>query len=146
MALKLYIDAACINAVGASVAVVAYTDHSEGAQDFAFYLADVEADASNTGTLEVVATSAPGVDNIALSIADGDSGGGQQASELKLASTAAGLDSAVAGADLQLGTSITAGVGGAVQVHARFENTRTVPGVASDLSFGVNAVQVRAKS
>lgn len=123
MALKLYTDAACTNAVGVSVAVVAYTDHSEGAQDFAFYLADVEADAGNTGTLEVVATSAPGVDNIALSIADGDSGGGQQASELKLASTAAGLDSAVAGADLQLGTSITAGVGGGASACAFRKHT-----------------------
>lgn len=145
MSLKLYADAACTTAVGASIAVAAFTDHSEGAQDFAFYLADVEADAGDTGLYEVVASSSPGVDAIVLIPADGNTGGGQQVSELKLATTALGLDSAVAGAALSLGSTITAGVSGAVQLHARFENTRSVVGVASDLSIGHNAIEVRAK-
>ena len=143
--LKLYTDAACTSAVGASVPVAAFTDHSEGAQDFLFYLADVEADAGDTGDYEVVASSNPVVDNIVLTPADGDPVGGQSVSELKLSTTLLGLDSATAGDPLSLGTTITAGESGAVEVHARFENTRTVVGIASDLTIDVSAVQVRVK-
>lgn len=48
-----------------------------------------------------------------------------QPTEIKLASTAAGLDAAVAGDPLNLGASITGGVAGAVEVNVRITNAVT---------------------
>lgn len=46
-------------------------------------------------------------------------------SEIKLATTLIGLDSAVAGAALSLGVSVTSGVANAVEIHVRVANTVT---------------------
>jgi hypothetical protein len=47
--------------------------------------------------------------------------------EVKLASTLIGLDTAVAGASLDLGTQIDSGVVNAKEVHIRIDNTVTTP-------------------
>lgn len=48
-----------------------------------------------------------------------------QDTEIKLATTSGGLDSAVAGAALNLGTSLSSGVGNAVAIHVRVTNAVT---------------------
>jgi len=66
-----------------------------------------------------------------------------QPTEIKLATTAAGLDSATGGAALNLGTTILAGVGNAVEVNIRVENTvTTVSSNAGnpELSLYINSV------
>ncbi|SEQ49346.1 hypothetical protein SAMN03080615_01675 [Amphritea atlantica] len=142
--LTLYTDAACTSAVGASVSLSAYVDHSEGSQDLPFYLADKEADPGDTGTIEVVDETNPGVDNIIFSLVDNNPGGGQVVTEFKLASTLLGLDSAVAGASLSLGNQIIAGVSGAVEVYVRFTNARETIGVSADIEPWVSGVIARA--
>jgi len=66
-----------------------------------------------------------------------------QPTEIKLAATAAGLDSAVAGDPLNLGTTLTAGVGNAVEVNIRVTNAvTTVSSNAGnpELSLFINSV------
>lgn len=142
--LTLYTDAGCESAVGASVSLGAYTDHTEGAQDLVFYLADIESDPTDAGGFERVDQTDPGVGSIVMSIADANPGTGQAASEYKLASTSEGLDSATAGASLSLGTSITAGASGAVAIYVRFENARETLGVNSDITLDITSTTARA--
>lgn len=142
--LNLYTDAACANAVGASVSLSAWADHSEGSQDLMFYLADIEADPLDGGTIEVVDQTNPGVDNIILSFLDANPGTGNAVSEFKVASTLVGLDSAVAGASLSLGNQIIAGASGALEVHVRFANARESVGVNADVSAQVTATIAQA--
>lgn len=62
-----------------------------------------------------------------------------QDTEIKLATTSGGLDSAVAGAALNLGTSLSSGVGNAVQVHVRVTNAvTTVSNNTSNPELAVN--------
>ena len=63
--------------------------------------------------------------------------------ELKLATTLAGLDSATAGAALILGTSVLSGTDGAIPLHIRITNTVTTPSsntATPELSININNV------
>ena len=63
--------------------------------------------------------------------------------EIKLATTAAGLDSATAGAALSLGTTVTSGVGNAVEINIRVTNTVTTVSTNvgnPEISIDINSV------
>jgi len=70
-------------------------------------------------------------------------GKNHQPSEIKLASTAGGLDAAVAGASLSLGSVILSGSGNSVEIHYRIENAvsnvRNTAGNAH-IGFSINTV------
>ena len=84
------------------------------------------------------AASAPGTDPVQISVEDVAAGAGIAATAIKLALTAGGLDSAVAGAPLSIGTSIASGSSVAIFVRT----TQGVLGVGlyEDLSLTSNAV------
>jgi hypothetical protein len=86
-------------------------------QDFTRYFG------STDSALKVEANSDPGNDQITVSIVDADPGNGHEASEIKLALTEAGLDTAVGGASLDLGTSITGGTSNKKTIWIRATNT-----------------------
>lgn len=77
----------------------------------------------------------PGVTAIVVSIADADAGTGAPATEFKLALSAGGLDTAVAGDPLTLSTSITSGVASAVPIYTRRDSALTVAGSYTDISL-----------
>lgn len=81
----------------------------------------------------------PGGAQIVVSVSDAASGSGIPASAIKLALTSGGLDSAVAGASLALGTSIAGGVAGAKAIHIRAAWS-SVAGVFDDLSLVTSEV------
>jgi len=83
---------------------------------------------------------APGVDAIVASIVDADAGTGAPASEIKLALSAGGLATAVAGASLALSTSITSGVANAVPIYTRRASALTVAGSYADLSLATQTL------
>jgi hypothetical protein len=63
--------------------------------------------------------------------------------EIKLATTSIGLDTAVAGASLSLGTSIDSGAENAAQIHIRVTNTVTTLSNNvghPEISFAINSV------
>lgn len=74
-------------------------------------------------------------------------GASHQPSEIKLALTSGGLGAAVAGAALNLGTSITGGVAGAVEVNIRITNAVTVVSNNAgtpEIALYVNNIQERS--
>lgn len=84
------------------------------------------------------AASDPGVDPVQVEPFDTASGAGLAASVVKLALSAGGLDSAVAGAALNIGTSI--GSGTTVAVHYRVTLPATAEGAYTDVILRTNEV------
>lgn len=82
-------------------------------EDFVIYFGSTE-----TGR-QVQADSDPGTDPISIQIADAASGSGVESTDVKLAATNGGLDSATAGADLDLPATVLSGVGNAEAIHIR---------------------------
>lgn len=68
-------------------------------------------------------TANPGVDEITIDIVDTATGGTAPDTDVKLATSQAGLSSATAGASLTAGTTITAGVGNAFVFWLRFTDS-----------------------
>ncbi len=79
---------------------------------------------TTVATNKIEAASNPGVDQIAVSIADSAPGGGVEVTDIKLATSQANLGSAVGGAPLNIGTTIAGGVPSAVPVWYRWNNTQ----------------------
>lgn len=96
--------------------------------------------APDTGTVAQVAAD-PGVTEIIVSIVDADAGTGAPASEIKLALSSVGLDSATGGAALTLTTSVDSGVANAVPIHLRRVSALTTAGVYSDISLTAQELQ-----
>jgi hypothetical protein len=132
MAWKLYTDSACTTPFGGTLSFVHKSDFSDNPQDRVLYYADVELDPVDNGSYQMK-MSAGG--NINITIQDTTSSSGHETSEIKLATTSAGLDTAVAGASLSLGTSLTSGVSGRKEIHIRVTNAVTTPGISTELSL-----------
>lgn len=77
----------------------------------------------------------PGVDPIEISVVDANAGTGSPATEFKLALSLVGLDSAVAGAALEIGTQVTSGTANAIPIYTRRTTAIAVAGVYTDLTL-----------
>lgn len=86
------------------------------------------------------ANSSPGVDPIVVSIADASPGSGVPPADVKLALSAAGLDSAVGGASLTLPATVASGVDGALEIHIRVLDSTHVGGLDTGLSLVTNTL------
>lgn len=86
------------------------------------------------------AKSNPGVDQVTVSIVDAATGSGSPATDVKLALTAGGLDSATGGAPVDLGAVVSGGVANAVAIHIRVLDSTGNTGLHSDLSLTTNAL------
>ena len=84
------------------------------------------------------AKSAPGVDQIELSITDSASASGEPTSAVKLAPTQSLLDTATGGAALNLGVTINSGAANAVPVWVRFTDATGTFGNYDDLGWTFN--------
>lgn len=84
------------------------------------------------------AASNPGVDQIALSIADAAPGSGVEASHVKLALSQATLTSAVAGAARNLGTQLSSGPGNALKVYVRVDTPALAIGTYTGITLQTN--------
>ena len=85
------------------------------------------------------AASAPGADPITITPADASVSSGVETSMLKLALTSAGLDSATAGAALNVGAQLSSGVSNAVEVWLRVDAGALTAGSYTDASLDVVA-------
>lgn len=129
--LQFYSDAALSSPL-TKANVVQRSDGATGPVDQVAYLG------SGVANKKIRAASNPGVDNIVLSVVDADGPTGQTAAAVKLATSLAGLDSAVAGDPLTLGTEILSGAANAVAVHIRIEDQTATVGTYTDLSLQTN--------
>lgn len=82
-------------------------------EDFVLYFGSTESGR------QVQADSDPGTDPVQIQIADAASGSGVETTDVKLAATNGGLDSATAGAALDLAATVLSGVGNAEPIHVR---------------------------
>lgn len=119
MTFAYYTDAALTAAFSGDLSFDHKSDLSDGNQDRVIYFGNP------TDGYTAQATSNPGVDQITHSITDADVGNGHEATEVRLASTLAGLDSATPGAALDHGNSLSSGVANAVPLHIRLTNAVT---------------------
>lgn len=86
------------------------------------------------------AESNPGVASIVLNVDDVAVGSGVNAAHVKLALTAGGLDTAVAGAPLDLGVQRLSGAGNSLAVHVRVDTPALASGVYTDLTLRTNSL------
>lgn len=78
---------------------------------------------------------------LTLIVADANVPGGSPAADVKLATSAAGLATAVGGAPLSLGTSLLSGLDAVVAVHIRVLDSTHVVGRRDDLSVVLSAAE-----
>lgn len=95
---------------------------------------------STASGVKAQATSSPGTDPIVVSIADSAPASGSPASEIRLALTAGGLDTATPGASLTLSTSILSGAANAIPIYTRRVSAIAVAGAYTDLSIKTNSL------
>ena len=129
--LKPYADSG-LTAQASNITAAQASDGSSAAVDRVVYIG------STVAGKKFQAFSNPGVDNIVVSLVDANSGGGVQAAHAKLATTQAGLASAVAGAALSLGTQILSGAANARAVWLRIDTPALAEGAYTDLSLALN--------
>ena len=110
----VYLDAGLTTPLSGDIKFSHNNDGSTGDVDKVVYI-------GSTNSAKILQTVVnPGVDQITLTINDSDAGAGTpKPADVKLALTAAGLDSAVAGDPLNIGVSVAGGVAGAVAIYIR---------------------------
>lgn len=95
---------------------------------------------STASGTSVQATSNPGVDPIEVSLLDSDVGTGEVVEAVKLSTTLLGLDAAVAGDPLEIGTTVSSGVGNAYAIWVRIDPTQGNVGTYTDISIVTNGL------
>ena len=129
---KIYNDANLTSEFTGFLTASQNVDGSTGMSTFQKWIGSV----ASGKTLQ--AESDPGVDQITLSIVDGSPGSGHPASDISLALTEVGLAGATPGASLNLGTSISSGVGNAVAFWIGMEDSTHVVGTSTELTVTLN--------
>lgn len=135
--LKFYTTAG-LTAELTQLAVNQAADGSSAAVDSIVYLG------STASGKQFRADSDPGTDPIVVSIADAAAGSGIANTAVKLALSAGGLDSAVAGVALSVGTQLLSGSANALAIHVRIETPSVAVGRYTDLSLVTNTVREEA--
>ncbi|ENO80350.1 hypothetical protein [Thauera sp. 63] len=82
----------------------------------------------------------PGTNQITVSPVDAAAGSGAEAAQIKLALTAGGLDTAVGGAALSIGTELASGAANRITIFVRSMQGSQPVGSSADLQLTTNAV------
>jgi len=90
---------------------------------------------STTSGRKLQDATTPGTTQIVASIVDSTPASGHPATEIKLATTLLGLDSATGGASCNLGTQITSGVANALPLYVRCTDSTSAVGTTTELSL-----------
>ncbi len=134
VSLQYFLDAALTAPIVTPFNIQQADDGSTGPVDFNFFVG------STALAKKFQAQSNPGIDQIVISIDDVNPASGQEPDAIKLALTAIGLDSAVAGDPLNVGVQILSEVGNALSLWVRMEDLTGVVATSLDLSLLTNAV------
>ncbi len=89
---------------------------------------------ATAGTVKAVDAINPGVAPIVMSVADALPSSGAPASEIKLALSFIGLDTAVAGASLELGTQVLSGAANKITIYVRRTSAVAAVGTYTDIT------------
>jgi len=135
MAFAFYTDSGLVNELVSNLIFTQPSDHSSLPGDQIIYLG------SNDTDREIGADNDYGVDQIVVTPTDGDPGNNHEKEEITLSLDAAGLDVNVAGDPLNLGLTISSGVGFQVAVHIRVRDATSAIGVSTELSLQTNSLR-----
>ena len=138
MALGFHTDAALTTPVSGNLQAPQKTDGSTDPVVFELWLGDPD-----TG-YDYEADSDPGTDQITVSISDSAPGTGHATTEVKLATTVAGLASATAGASLNIGVTLVSGSANAQKICIEVDDATATVGTSTELSVGTNLLQKTA--
>jgi hypothetical protein len=130
--LGFFSDAGLLTPFPGPLQVTQKSDGSTGPVDNLLFLGSTET------SRKFQADSNPGIDDIILDIDDLAPGSGHEDTEVKLAITLLGLDSAVAGASLNLGTELLSEVANAQEVYIRVDDATGVIGTTIELFLETN--------
>lgn len=130
---KIYTDAGLTTELSGNIGMVHNNDGSTGNVDRVYYFGSTNAAKS----LQTFVNG--GVDQINVALADSNvAAGTPEVTDIKLATTLLGLDSAIAGAALDLGVSIVGGIANAVALYVRYSKPA---GAGIELSFETNNLE-----
>ena len=130
---KIFTDAGLTTELSGNIATVHNNDGSTGNIDRVYYYGSTDV----AKTLQTAVNG--GVDQINVALADSNVvAATPDVADIKLALTLIGLDSAVAGAALDLGVSIAGGIANAVALYVRFSKP---DGAGIELSFETNNLE-----
>jgi hypothetical protein len=131
----LYTDSGLTELLTGNLVAAQNYDGSTPPVDFTLWVG------SNAADKQLRAQSNPGVDQITFSINDADPGNGHETTEVSLALTLSGLDSAVAGDPLNIGTTVLSGTSNAIPIYIRVDDATGVVGTSTELSIATNTLQ-----
>jgi len=132
---KLYQDAGLTTEFVGPLVNTQDADGTTAAQDYQLFIGSTVAGKTMRTKVN------PGVDNITLNISDNTPANGPEATDIKLATTLIGLDSAVAGDPLLLGVTIASGVPNAVAIFIRITAPAMVSATYNHLSIADNGTE-----
>lgn len=132
MALQFWTDSGLTSPQVGNLIAPQKSDGSTGPVQFQLWLGDDDA------AWKYQADSNPGTDNIQVDVNDSDPGGGNPATDVKLATTQGGLSGATPGASLVLGTELVGGSVNAQEVWVEVEDSTQVVGTSTELSVRTN--------
>ena len=130
--LAFFLDPALIQEVVAPIAVTQKNDGSTGPLVFHLWLGNPE------DGWAYQAASAPGVDDIQISVTDSNPGSNHESTEIKLAATQPELASAVAGDPLPIGLSLQSGIAGAYEFWVEINDATGVVQTVTELGLETN--------
>jgi hypothetical protein len=130
-----YTDAALTSPFAGNLVAAQNADGSTDPIVTALYFGSTDEDR------QAQADSNPGVDNLAVTIADSAPGTGHATTEVKLASTQGGLAGATPGASLSLGTTVLGGVENAKPIWIQVDDATATIGTATELSIEINGIR-----
>jgi hypothetical protein len=110
------------------------SDGGSGRQDIVLYLGNPDA------AKRLVAASSPGVDPITAAPTDAAPGSGHEATEIVLALTEAGLDTATPGAAVEIGLQVLGGAANAVPIWIGVTDATGTEGTSAELGVTLNEV------
>lgn len=123
-----------LSSPASNLSLAVASDGSTQALDRVVYLG------SNAVGKKFQAASNPGVDQIQVSLVDTAVGSGVEAAHVKLATSQSGLNAAVAGAPVSIGTQILSGPSHSVAVYVRVDTPALAVGAYNDLSLATAPV------
>lgn len=139
MAWKLYTDAACTTAFSGTLFINHKSNFSDNPQDFTYWLANIDDDPMDGGSLKLEDQTDPGVNQIQLYIVDNDPGTGHESTEITLALSSGDLGVNTAGDPLDIGTQLLSGASNALPVYVRVVNAVSTYGRSTELSAWITS-------
>ena len=132
---KLFSDAALTSEQVGDIVATQAADGSSDPVILTLYFGSLGSAGGDTADRKLEAESAPGVDDVFLTIVDATPGSGHLPAEVKLSLTSGGLASATPGAPLNLGVPVLSGTSNKKTIWIEVDDATGIVGTETDLSF-----------